>query len=103
MEPQDIQEMRIYLDTLESTPGYKLLLRVEVEKLNEAKGRPDDLDWAELGGSEVLRDYFFLADDTARRNQLAQIAHLRSKAWFAVWSFFGISDGNLPTLKEIGW
>jgi hypothetical protein len=41
------------------------------------------LDWADLAGTEVLHEYWLLADTPKRRAQLGEICHLRAKAWDA--------------------
>ena len=96
MKPTNIPEMRDYLCVLRKTKGCDALYRVEIEELRKVGRDTEDLDWADLKGTEVMADYFFLAVDPARRGQLAEVSHLRAKAWFAVWNYFEIS--NRPAL-----
>lgn len=84
----DVLEMKDFLRILKQAKDCELFQHVEEREIGKYHGEYDGLDWAEIGGSEVLHDYWALAATQQRQTQLATLCHARGKAWLAVWSKF---------------
>lgn len=85
MSLSEIPEMKQYLKELESNTEFTPLLDEDNKALAEADRDPSGLDWADLPGTDILRQYWLDAESDTQQAQLGHINHLRARAWEAVW------------------
>ena len=88
MRPNELPEVRAYLQLIERADGCNTLFTSEIDALEKVNSGVEGVDWADAAGTDELHDYWLAADTAERQAQLGMICHMRAKAWHAIWSKF---------------